>query len=179
MNLFFLSLHAIVEIYQIRTNNWIKSINSNKINKLCYIADFIEILENFLLISSSMVSTLLTSRSFFILFYNKVFINLLYNLDFWFFYNKDFINFLINLYIFQEKYFFQHAIHLLIVEHMALQNNSSVNFLANNNLISYMTKVHHNPKDKIWWVASFLSLVVNGFCRYHLDSNRLYLFPLM
>ena len=121
----------------------------------------------------------LYSLDFKIFFYNKVFINLLHNLEFWFFYNKDFINFLINLYIFQEKYFFQHAIHLLMVEHMAFQNNSSVNFLANNNLISYMTKVHHNPKDKIWWVASFLSLAVNRFCLYHLDSNRLYLFPLM
>ena len=34
LNFFFLSLHVIVEIYQIRTDNWIKSINPIKINKL-------------------------------------------------------------------------------------------------------------------------------------------------
>ena len=28
-------------------------------------------------------------------------------------------------------------------------NNSSVNFLAKNNLVLYMIEVHHNPKDKI------------------------------
>ena len=125
----------------------------------------------------------LYSLDFKILFYNKVFINLLHNLDFRFFYNKYFINFLINLYIFffdfyiffkKFCFFSQHAIHLLMVEHMTLQNNSSVNFLDNNNLISYMIKVHHNPKDKIWCVASFSSLTMNGFCLYHSDSIRLY-----
>ena len=47
-----------------------------------------------------------------------------------------------------RKVFLQHVILPLMVEHMALQNNSSMNFLTNNNLVLYMTRFLHNPKDK-------------------------------
>ena len=89
LHFFFLSLHVIVEIYQIRTDNWIKFIDPNKINKIRCIAyhqnkrilrltiiwfDFIEILETS--ISSSTVSIILTSWSFsiigFSLFSSKI-----------------------------------------------------------------------------------------------------------
>jgi len=92
--------------------------------------------------------------------YTRIFDNLFHiNLDFRiFFYNKVFSNFLRNLYIFffdfyiffKRSIFFQHAILPLMVKYMAFQNNSSVNFLANNdNLVLNMTKFHHNPKVKL------------------------------
>ena len=96
LNLFFLGLHIIVEIYQIRTNNWIKSINPNKINKLWCIAyhqnktililtitwfNFVELLDNFLF-------NCLCYLNFKIFLYNRVFINLFHNFYFKFFFYK-------------------------------------------------------------------------------------------
>ena len=115
LNFFFLSLHVIVEIYQIRTDNWIKSINLIKISKLRCITyyqnkkilrltiiwfDFIEILETF-------IFNCLYLLDFKIFLYNRVFINLLHNLIFkFFFYNNVFTNFFTNLYIFFKKNMF-------------------------------------------------------------------------
>ena len=63
LNFFFLGFHLIVEIYQVRIDNWIKPFNPNKINKLCFgvshqnnrslnfeisLLGFIEIIGNFL-----------------------------------------------------------------------------------------------------------------------------------
>ena len=119
LNFFFLSLHVIVEIYQIRTDNWIKSINLIKINKLRCITyyqnkkilrltiiwfDFIEILETFIF---NFFFNCLYLLDFKIFLYNRVFINLLHNLIFkFFFYNNVFTNFLTDLYIFFNKNMF-------------------------------------------------------------------------
>jgi len=51
-----------------------------------------------------------------------------------------------DFYLIFKKSIFFNMLPPLVVEYMP-QNNSSVNFLANN-LALYITKFHHNPKGK-------------------------------
>ena len=93
MNFFFLGLHVIVYIHQIRVNDQIKSCLPNKINKICFsvshqnnrsmniaiiLLDFIKILDDF---HYNFFFKSLYYLGLKVFLYNRIFINFLHNLD--------------------------------------------------------------------------------------------------